>query len=419
MDRQFNITFPLLLFLFLAAMLPYLPGMQFDIREGFQLWAIYIHKNGLRNAYGATDYMPLYQYILWLYGKIAGSEQAIIDNIHYLRCFTILFDYLGIWYVYRWIDKKIAFSLLLAIAMLNVSYSYDTLIWGQVDGILSTLVFMTVFFGYKKNNILSSICLILAFNFKIQSIIIVPVWGLLFLSNIRMDKKWTSIFFPVLAAIAVQVILVLPFTMGEYGLHKIISSATGSFNKYPSISIKASNIWHWFVKANDDHGPNTLLYANDAKVWILGLTYKQAGLVMFFMSSFFALLPLMLLLLKGWKKCGGVFMASKELIWLTSALVYLLFYFFNTEIHERYCQPAFIFITAYAFSSGKYLPYVLFSIMYFLTLEISIGHLRLPNYGTLIFDLRFLAGINALIIVYLGLNIYSQYRKVLYSAAGE
>lgn len=114
MDRHFNITIPALLFLFLMAMLPYLPGMQFDIREGFQLWAIYIHKNGLRNAYGSTDYMPLYQYILWVYGKIMGSEQAIINNIHYLRSFTLLFDYLGIWYVYRWIDKKTAFLFLLS-----------------------------------------------------------------------------------------------------------------------------------------------------------------------------------------------------------------------------------------------------------------------------------------------------------------
>ncbi len=419
MDRHFNITIPALLFLFLMAMLPYLPGMQFDIREGFQLWAIYIHKNGLRNAYGSTDYMPLYQYILWVYGKIMGSEQAIINNIHYLRSFTLLFDYLGIWYVYRWIDKKTAFFILIVIAMLNVAYSYDTLIWGQVDGILSTLVFIAVFYGCSGNNMLSTVFLVLAFNFKIQSIIIVPVWGLLFLGNIRTDKKWDTIFFPVLAAVVVQVVLVLPFTMGNYGLKEIISSATGSFSKYPSISVKASNIWHWFVKTNDDHGPNTLLYANDAKVWILGLTYKQAGLVMFFVSSFFALLPLMLLLLKSRNKSGGIFIAGKELIWLTCALLYLLFYFFNTEIHERYCQPAFIFITAYAFFSGKFISYVLFSIMYFLTLEISIGHLRLPNYGTLIFDLRFLAAINAVLIMYLSFNIYKQYRLALHRAVNE
>lgn len=303
--------------------------------------------------------------------------------------------------------------------MLNVAYSYDTLIWGQVDGILSTLVFIAVFYGYSGNNMLSSVFLVLAFNFKIQSIIIVPVWGLLFSATSGRIKNGIRSFFPVLAAVAVQVVLVLPFTMGNYGLKEIISSATGSFSKYPSISVKASNIWHWFVKANDDHGPNTLLYANDAKVWILGLTYKQAGLVMFFVSSFFALLPLMLLLLKSRKKSGNIFIASKELIWLTCALLYLLFYFFNTEIHERYCQPAFIFITAYAFFSGKFFSYALFGIMYFLTLEISIGHLRLPNYGTLIFDLRFLAAINAALIIYLSLNIYKHYRQALQVGANE
>ena len=91
-------------------------------------------------------------------------------------------------------------------------------------------------------------------------------------------------------------------------------------------------------------------------------------------------------------------------------MVYMLFYFFNTEIHERYCHPAFIFITAMAFFTGDFIIYILFSIMYFLTLEFSMQFLKLNNYETMLFNLKILATINAFIILYLARNIYKHYK---------
>ncbi len=410
MNRHLNIAIPALLFLFLMVMLPSLPGMGYDVGK-FREWALYMNQNGFSNAYGNTDYMPLFQYFLWLYIKVMGTEQAIASQIHNLRSITLIFDFIGIWYVFKWIDKKVAYYVILAISMLNIGYSYNSLIWGQVDGILSVLVFLTVYYGYKGNNMLSTIFLVLAFNFKVQSIIIVPVWGLLFINNLLGNAKLKTMLLPVLAAVGVQLILVFPFTLGRYGIKEIVSIVTNSFHVYQSISVKAANMWHWLVPDKN------LLYASDAEVWIMGLTYKQVGLLLFFTGSFFALLPFMALLYRARRAANNLYRPNKELIWLTCALLYLLFYFFNTEIHERYCQPAFIFITAYAFFSGKFISYALFSIMYFFTLEISIGHLRLPNYGTLIFDFRFLAAINAVLIIYLSLNIYKQYRLALHMAA--
>lgn len=409
MNRYLNIAVPILLFLFLMTMLPYLPGMEFDVRTGFQAWAVYIHQNGLRNAYGATDYMPVYQYIMWLFGKIMGTDQGIVDHISMLRCFTLLFDFAGIWYVYKWIDKKVAYFAILAVSILNVGYVYDSIIWGQVDGILSALVFISMYYGHKRNNLLSTIFLVIAFNFKIQSVVIVPVWGLLFLGNIQRERKTATILFPILAAIAVQVLLVFPFTRGNYGLHQIYAIATDSFGKFHSVSIKASNMWHWFVKGY-------LIYADDMKPWILGLSYKTVGLLLFFGTSFFALLPMMLLLYKQWKTGNERYKPGREMVWLTCAVLYLLFYFVNTEIHERYCQPAFIFITAYAFYTGRFASYAVFSIMYFLTLEVSMQHFHLPNYETLIFDFKFLAGLTAFVLADLSWKLHKQYKAVLNSS---
>jgi len=401
--RSLNLAIPILLFLFITGFMVYF-HMDYDM-ECFQQWALYIHRHGLNNAYGSdTDYMPLYQYILWLYGQINGTDKAILDNISYLRCFTLAFDFLGLFYVVKWIDKKVAYYIVLVICILNLGYSFDTIIWGQVDGILSALVFIAVYQVWKGNNVKGGIFLVLALSFKVQAIVIVPVWVLLFVYNVVSKGSWKSAIWPVFVMFLSATALIYPFTKGQYGVDKITHVLFHSFNKYPLVSIQASNIWQLIVHGN-------VIETYDTQSCFAGLTYKQLGLVLFFTASFFALLPLMLLVREKWKTNNKNITISRELVWFTSAMVYLLFYFFNTEIHERYCQPAFIFITAYAFFSGDFMTYILFSIMYFLTLEHSMHHLNLPTYGTLIFDLRFLAAINILIIVSLGNKIYRSYKR--------
>jgi Gpi18-like mannosyltransferase len=409
MNRSLDLSIPLLLFLFLTAMFPYLPGMGYDMHNCFEPWAVHIKRQGLINAYASdTDYMPIFQYMLWVYEKLAGTEKAVIDNLRYISCFVLLGDYIGVWYVYKWTDKKTAYFVMLLLCILNLGYSYNTILWGQIDGILCALIFMSVYYAYKGNNLLGAVCMVLAFNFKIQCIVIVPVWGLLMLNNVLSAKGsanvwWKQVVLPILAAAAAQFILLVPFMMGDYGPRRIIYIIGHSFSKYQSISIKAANIWHWLVRDKGD-----LLYASDTMMWIGGLTYKQAGLIMFFTAAFFAMWPLLKVIISKLRGNTSA-MPSREMVWITGALVYLLFYFLNTEMHERYCQPAFIFITAYAFFTRDFFPWIVFSIMYFLTLEFSAVHFRLANYDTFIFDLRFLAGLTAVTIGYLYYRLYRHY----------
>lgn len=408
MDRKLNFYIPALLFLFITAMLPYLPGLVFDNRDCWEVWAHYIKANGLRNAYGSsTDYMPVYQYFLWFYDKITGSDRAITEHIPYLRCITLAFDYLGIWIMYQWIDKKLAYYALLALCILNLAYCYNTIFWGQMDGTLATLVFLAVYLAWKGNNFWSAVFMVLAFNFKIQSIIIIPVWALLYINN-YFDKrnKW-AFFSPFLAAIAVQLLLIAPFLRGNYGISAITGIILHSFNKYPTLSIRAANFWQWLYTGVRYE---KLLYAFDYKEWFAGFTYKQVGLILFFGSSFLALRPMLRLVWINRKNTAFRFQISRELVWATAAMVYMLFYFFNTEIHERYCHPAFIFITAYAFFTGDFFVYVLFSIMYFLTLEFSMQHFHFQSYESIFFNLKFLAAINALIILSLAHKIKRHFK---------
>src|SRR6186713_1688247 len=106
-DRPFHIAIGLLLFLFLTAIIPGFYGFAGDTKS-WQDWAEHISESGLENAYGSyTNYPPLYHYVLWVFGKMAGSTEATGTYIGYLRIFTLAADYWALWLVYRWIDRRV------------------------------------------------------------------------------------------------------------------------------------------------------------------------------------------------------------------------------------------------------------------------------------------------------------------------
>jgi hypothetical protein len=87
-------------------------------------------------------------------------------------------------------------------------------------------------------------------------------------------------------------------------------------------------------------------------------------------------------------------------ILLVGALIPLLFFFFNTQIHERYSHPAFLFIIAFSFLRKRYFLYIIFSIAYFLNLEKALRAFDL-HYSTFIFGNRFIAGLYLITIIVL------------------
>ena len=377
------------------------PGFFWDI-ACWKEWAIHIKQQGLRNAYkSTTDYLPLYQYELWLYGKIMGTEQAIDRNIALLKIVTLFFDVVGLWFVYKWIDKKVDFLLVFIFCAINAGYLYNSIIWGQVDGIFATLIFISLYYGHNNQTLLSAVFFLLVLNFKLQAIVFLPVWGLLCLNNMVSKPDVKNILLPVLAMVLLECLILFPFFLsGDSG--EVLRVVRQSVGKYPLITIGAKNIWSFVLDGHTDHVPDT-------GVWFGGVTYNKAGLYMFFIASFIALLPLINISLKNMKnRTGEPYKIAKERLWLICALVITCFYFFNTQMHDRYAHPAFIFIIAYAFYTRNVFPLILFSVAYFLTLEDFLHYLKLPNYKTLIFDDMFIAGLYAILIGYLFVKLFSR-----------
>ncbi|RZK12752.1 MAG: hypothetical protein EOO56_27905, partial [Hymenobacter sp.] len=157
-------------------------GHVFDV-QFWEQWATHIGAHGLGNAYTyeTNNYNPLYQYVLYGYAKLAGSPQRILAGIHYLRLFTLLFDFGGAILAVRcfgWGDGNQRFILSL-LFLLNLGYLYDTVVWEQVDAIVSTLAFVAVVQALRQRPVSSVGWLVLALNMKTQAIVFLPALLLL------------------------------------------------------------------------------------------------------------------------------------------------------------------------------------------------------------------------------------------------
>lgn len=155
-------------------------------------WANYMLENGLENVYKlGVDYLPVTHYILYGYALITGSTESIILHINSLKLFTFAIELLGIYYVYLLIRDQYKnyrqAALLCLLILLNPAYLYDSLLYGQWDGIYTTLVFMSFYYALKNRLALSILFFFIALNAKIQGLVYLPVIAFIWLEH-QMEK---------------------------------------------------------------------------------------------------------------------------------------------------------------------------------------------------------------------------------------
>ncbi len=372
-------------------------------------WSKYIRENGITNAYSCTDpkcdYFPAYLYVLWMHGKIQGSMQNIQDNLYTIKWFTLIFDFLGaylaVWFVKDPIKKVACFMFL----MLNIAYVYNTVQWAQVDAIFTFFGFAAIVAALEKKVIISILSLLIALNFKLQAIVFIPVLGLLLLPQILSKEGMKKLLFSVFAGVLLQFVILFPYII-KGKVDKVWYVLTHLAGQYPYPSLCAFNIWFWFFPNTSIAGMYDL---NDGMEFGF-LTLRQIGNLLFLSAMFFAVFPLMKYQYQKFiQKKNVVFYVEK--VFLISALVPLCFFYFNTEMHDRYTHPALISLAAYAFISNykmRYFPLIIGSVAYFLNLEKPLRVLALTNYETLIFDPKFGAVLWGILIVLLFYLLYDK-----------
>lgn len=347
------------IFLFFILLVVIMPTRHMQIDADFWTdWALKIHRYGLTNVYTdyTVNYHPVWMYVLYIYDLVQGSEYFIRANINNLKYFALIFDFLPIvvlcCFRQNIIKEKIPYWFLL----LNVAYLFNSIIWEQLDSVHTNLSFLALLFGFT-NPVLSAFLFAFALGTKLQAIIYIPIIAMIWMYSVRNIKTFLLM---LLVIAATWMTLLLPFI--EAGkLHSALSVVTGAVDRYPIVSICAFNIWYLIMKGNPNHTP-------DSDIYFL-LTYKQIGLLLFMISSGLTLLPLFFRLLRYRITKLTIQNDTLQMLMLTAGLIAFYFYYFNTQMHERYASPIIIFFFFYAVFSKNYKLYILASISYFLTLD--------------------------------------------------
>ncbi len=200
----------------------------------------------------------------------------------------------------------------------------------------------------------------------------------------------------ILTPLLLQLLIVLPF-IANGTLDLLWNVIVGSVGKYPVVSMNAFNIWEFLLSGD-------LMKRQDSEAFA-GITFKRWGLLMFFVTSGIALFPLMK---NVWISIIDriEFRTEKAIFLIVGALIPLLFFYFNTQMHERYSHPAFAFLITYAIFSRKPLLGIAGSLAYLLNMERVFMYLQLPNYGTFIFESKFISSLYLLTIILLYVDLF-------------
>lgn len=373
------------------------------------IWIENMMNNGFVNSYNMDDidYNPLFLYILYPFSVLLSEANEIFNNLRYLKSIVLIFDFIapimGVYLLFKDWKKRLLYPL---IFLLSIPYLYNTIFWAQVDAFYTSLVFLSLLFLYKNKPILGIAFFVLAYLAKMQAIIFIPLLLLGLLVQLRLKPK--KIFVGILVAVIITALVVLPFVIGG-SLQKIININFNAVGRYPYVSLSAYNVWYLLMPLDSY---NFWSYTDDNTY--LGLTYKLWGLIMFFISSLAALLPMILISFKNtFNKVGFDYSILKQ-VFLTAGVVTLLFFFFNTQMHERYAHPAMLFFGFYLLLSRDWVPYVLSSLAYVLNMESVLRYLKNAEildqkYSVLIFMPKFIAILFLIAIIWGLVKIYRNF----------
>lgn len=308
----------ILLGLIIRLVLALISGFKIDMDTWFA-WASRLNQIPLNQFYSTevwTNYTPGYLYILKVLGFLKGL--FLISNSSFyliLKLPTILAEViLGI-LVYLEIKTKYSQNLahfFTGFILFNPGFIFDSSIWGQVDGILTLFLYLTIRNLIGQKIFTSGFLAGMALLIKPQTIFILPILGFFFLKqkSIKSILKFSLSFFGII------LFLSLPFFKEStiLNLTQLIFNMT---KDYPYSSLFAFNFWGIFG-----------FWIKDTQQ-ILGISLNLWGYIL-------SVVYLMIIY--------SFYFQKKISIYLLTALTLLIFYFLPTRIHERYLYPGLFFL---------------------------------------------------------------------------
>jgi hypothetical protein len=245
------------------------------------------------------------------------------------------------------------------------------MIWGQIDSIYTNLAFLAIITAlfYPVTGIL---LYLLALNTKQQAIEFLPIMSVVLLYSLRNFK--TAII-AILSAAALQLLILLPFLQNG-GVNRLMQITASTVGLYHNLSISAFNIWYLITGGNP-------YFISDNDTYFV-LSYRMTGLILFAVTALAIVVPLAKKIWNLRKKQLPFTERAYQLLFLSTGMLCLCFFYFNTQMHERYAHPIIIFFFFYGVVSRNYKLVILASIPYFLSLDKSFsfpdGYLPIVHY---------------------------------------
>ncbi|MDR3585850.1 MAG: hypothetical protein P4L59_11080 [Desulfosporosinus sp.] len=287
----------------------------FDLST-FKNWATTAANNFSQFYQGrnASDYPPLYIYLLFIIGKL-GSLTALSPYFTLLlKLPSIVADIATSFLIYKLAKKYLSLEisiLLAAFYTFNPAVLINSTIWGQVDSFFTLIIVGAIVLLTEKKIGLASVLFTAAVLMKPQGIIFLPV---LFFELIRQKalKSWINV---VLSALVTAIVIVLPFSLNTNGLwiFKLFASTLG---EYPYASVNAFNFF-------------SLLGANFT---------KDEGILFVLSYHSWGMMSIVLITAFSW----FLFIKGKSRVYASAVALLLIdgVFTFSSRMHERYLFPA-------------------------------------------------------------------------------
>lgn len=321
------------------------------------------------------NYMPVYPYLVYLFSLFFDDYSSFIDKAYFIKCIIIAFDIISYAFVVSILPSKtvkdnVVLTLLL---LINVAIIYNSVFWGQIDGIHSFFLLLSFYSVVKNKWKLTGIFFALAFFTKIISIIFLPVFGLVILNEIICKRfKIKDLANISLAFLFTALVIILPIALSG-NLSGILAAQESFIGAYESVSGNAYNVW---VILTEGRG---LMMTKTSDLYFRSITFQQAGMLLFIPFYTLAIWPLLWRIYDNLRYKKNMPISTESLL-LICVLVPLVFFYFSTKIRERYAHPYLIFLTLYCFYHGRYIFWFLATGIYFLQLEAILEYtMTLPN----------------------------------------
>lgn len=297
----------------------------------FEHWADRINQSGFTNIYSIRvdrfecDYPPLYLYVIALFGKLFlvlgwDIHTQVFDT--FLKAFTLVIELSFLRYFYQRTQNKV-FIWMMLISPVTILNAYG---WGQIDIIYSILLFVTTYAILQRKLIMAACALGLSLALKTQTLLFMPLIGLLFLlsGNSIKDKL-------IALGLLVLVFLIpnLPFILYAPDAMDSINPHITAAGRYNFIAVNAFNIY-WALWADFSLKLKLQFPPNDVLVFGL-ISRKLLAYGIFSLIYAYTLIQL--------------YLHHKNIRSVFSILSFFCFsyFMFLPEMHERYLFPFFIF----------------------------------------------------------------------------